>query len=182
MKPIETIYNGYRFRSRLEARWAVYFDALDVKYEYEKEGYDLAETWYLPDFWLPTIRTWVEIKGERPTQEEIRKCILLAQATDSEVLMGWRTPGEWDEGQMLSIYPDTPDYDWVNLTGHWWYACKNCGYVGTSFEAKTSRCKCADWSGTHNQGRNGWTYDTARMKAAYDAAHSARFEFGEKGI
>ena len=28
IKAIETVYNGYRFRSRLEARWAVFFDAL----------------------------------------------------------------------------------------------------------------------------------------------------------
>ncbi len=35
MKPIETIYNGFRFRSRLEARWAVFFDAVEIKYEYE---------------------------------------------------------------------------------------------------------------------------------------------------
>ena len=33
IKPIETIYNGYRFRSRLEARWAVLFDALGVEME-----------------------------------------------------------------------------------------------------------------------------------------------------
>lgn len=39
IKPIETYYNGYRFRSRLEARWAVFFDALGVRYEYEPEGY-----------------------------------------------------------------------------------------------------------------------------------------------
>ena len=63
IKAIETIYNGYRFRSRLEARWAVFFDALGIKYEYEKEGYDLGELgWYLPDFWLPEFRMWVEIK------------------------------------------------------------------------------------------------------------------------
>ena len=28
IKPIETKYNGYRFRSRLEARWAVFFDMI----------------------------------------------------------------------------------------------------------------------------------------------------------
>ena len=39
IKPIETYYNGYRFRSRLEARWAVFFDALGVPYEYEPEGF-----------------------------------------------------------------------------------------------------------------------------------------------
>lgn len=41
IKPIETLYKGYRFRSRLEARWAVFFDALGLKWEYEKEGFDL---------------------------------------------------------------------------------------------------------------------------------------------
>lgn len=51
MKAIETRYKGYRFRSRLEARWAVFFDALGIKWEYEPEGYDLGEAgWYLPDF------------------------------------------------------------------------------------------------------------------------------------
>jgi hypothetical protein len=42
MKPIETKYKGYRFRSRLEARWAVFFDALKMGYKYEMEGFDLA--------------------------------------------------------------------------------------------------------------------------------------------
>ena len=54
LKPIETYYNGYRFRSRLEARWAVFFDALGIKWEYEPEGYELpGGIRYLPDFYLP---------------------------------------------------------------------------------------------------------------------------------
>ena len=40
---IQTQYAGHHFRSRLEARWAVFFDACGVKWEYEKEGYDLRE-------------------------------------------------------------------------------------------------------------------------------------------
>ena len=39
IKAIETYYKGYRFRSRLEARWAVFFDAAGIKYEYEPEGF-----------------------------------------------------------------------------------------------------------------------------------------------
>lgn len=69
MKPIETIYNSYRFRSRLEARWAVFFDTLDIPYEYEKEGFDLEGIWYLPDFWLPQQQCWIEIKGQQPEEE-----------------------------------------------------------------------------------------------------------------
>lgn len=53
LKAIETEYKGYRFRSRLEERWAVFFDACGVKWEYEPEGYDLGDgTYYLPDFLL----------------------------------------------------------------------------------------------------------------------------------
>ena len=75
LKPIETIYNGYRFRSRLEARWAVFFDALGVKYEYEPEGFRNADgKTYLPDFRIKCYGTrggcgedffdlYVEVKG-----------------------------------------------------------------------------------------------------------------------
>jgi len=38
IKAIQTEYKGYLFRSRLEARWAVFFDACGIEYEYEPEG------------------------------------------------------------------------------------------------------------------------------------------------
>lgn len=63
IKAIETQYNGYRFRSRLEARWAVYFDAMGIEYEYEPEGFNTGFGNYLPDFFLPGINAYVEIKG-----------------------------------------------------------------------------------------------------------------------
>lgn len=50
MKAIETKYKGYRFRSRLEARWAVFFDAMGWRWEYEPEGFDMDGVYYLPDF------------------------------------------------------------------------------------------------------------------------------------
>lgn len=63
VKPIETFYNGYRFRSRLEARWAVFFDECNVKWEYEPEGFELKDgTRYLPDFYLTDLDAYVEIK------------------------------------------------------------------------------------------------------------------------
>lgn len=40
---IQTEYNGYLFRSRLEARWAVFFDAMGIEYEYEPEGIVLSD-------------------------------------------------------------------------------------------------------------------------------------------
>ena len=66
-KPIETHYNGYRFRSRLEARWAVFFDAAGIEYQYEPEGFE--REWgdekilYLPDFYLPKFGYYAEVKG-----------------------------------------------------------------------------------------------------------------------
>ena len=65
MKAIETEYKGYRFRSRLEARWAVFFDRLGIKYEYEPEGIVLSDgTYYLPDFYLPGFHCYFEVKWD----------------------------------------------------------------------------------------------------------------------
>lgn len=66
IKAIETEYKGYKFRSRLEARWAVFFEALGFDWEYEPEGFELSNgQWYLPDFRVKSIHgftTWYEIK------------------------------------------------------------------------------------------------------------------------
>lgn len=64
IKAIETEYAGCLFRSRLEARWAVFFDAMDIRWQYEPEGFVLSDgTYYLPDFLLPDSGTWIEVKG-----------------------------------------------------------------------------------------------------------------------
>src|SRR6267143_803350 len=80
-KAIETIHSGYKFRSRLEARWSVFFETLGIEYRYEPEGFDLNGTWYLPDFYLPKLDHWIEIKGQAPTEEELLKAYKLAQIT-----------------------------------------------------------------------------------------------------
>jgi hypothetical protein len=96
IKAIETVYNGYRFRSRLEARWAVFFDALEIEYQYEPEGYDLRKQgWYLPDFWLPHSvdelakegwGLWVEIKPIELNTSEKEKIYELCRLTGHNVL------------------------------------------------------------------------------------------------
>lgn len=69
--PIETIYNGYRFRSRLEARWAVFFDSAGIKYQYEPEGFEVKVNEdekpfrYLPDFYLPDHDIYCEVKPSK---------------------------------------------------------------------------------------------------------------------
>lgn len=94
IKPIETSYKGCLFRSRLEARWAVFFDAIGTKWEYEKEGFELGNgERYLPDFWLPDIGTgiWFEVKGEPPTLKEINKLVKLCEGTDNFGCIAWGT-------------------------------------------------------------------------------------------
>ena len=66
IKAIETHYNGFKFRSRLEARWAVFFDAAGIRYEYEPEGFKMNNgLCYLPDFYLPDENMYVEVKPPR---------------------------------------------------------------------------------------------------------------------
>lgn len=77
--PIDTEYNGYYFRSRLEARYAVYFDELGWEYEYESEGYKLDSGFYLPDFYLPEIDCFVEVKAKPLNKLEMKICTELAE-------------------------------------------------------------------------------------------------------
>lgn len=65
LQAIETKYNGFLFRSRLEARWAVFFDEMQIKYEYEPEGFKTKCGYYLPDFRVMSKigdPMWYEIK------------------------------------------------------------------------------------------------------------------------
>jgi hypothetical protein len=66
IQPIETRYAGCRFRSRLEARFAVLFDALRLDWEYEPEGFETPDGPYLPDFRLKLYNRSVffEVKPE----------------------------------------------------------------------------------------------------------------------
>ncbi len=87
IKAIETSYNGYKFRSRLEARWAVFLDTLNIEYRYEPEGFDLEGIWYLPDFYLPHFECWLEIKPNIPSHEEREKAIGLCIAKQESVVL-----------------------------------------------------------------------------------------------
>lgn len=100
MEPIETNYKHYWFRSRLEARWAVFFDELDCYWSYEVQGFRLTREGsegslkYLPDFyiedvytpWEMGIATWVEVKGVMKKKDE-EKCRRLAIESECPVLL-----------------------------------------------------------------------------------------------
>jgi hypothetical protein len=90
VKSLETTYKGVKFRSRTEARWAVFFDMLKIKWVYEHEGYDLGKLgWYLPDFFLPDFSsgTFAEVKGKDFSIKEVKKCYSLCDKTGLPVIM-----------------------------------------------------------------------------------------------
>ena len=69
IKAIPTRYFKHTFRSRLEARWAIFFKECGVNWRYENEGYkrDKEGICYLPDFVLRDVpgynELFVEVKG-----------------------------------------------------------------------------------------------------------------------
>jgi hypothetical protein len=112
-KPIETKYQGCLFRSRLEARWAVFFDKLGIPWEYEKEGYDLEEGGlYLPDFWLPQQDCFFEVKGAEPSTEERLKAFYLSKTLRKVVAVASGTMG------LKSFIGMSSDTYWLPVSGY----------------------------------------------------------------
>jgi hypothetical protein len=89
IKPIETRYKGYRFRSRLEARWAVAFEKSDfIKWQYEPEGFHLSNgEMYLPDFYLETYGCYAEVKPTPLNQKEADKLFQFVYDTGYHLLL-----------------------------------------------------------------------------------------------
>lgn len=56
-------YKGIKFRSSWEVAYAKYLTKKNIKWQYESKTFDLGNTTYTPDFYLPESDTYVEIKG-----------------------------------------------------------------------------------------------------------------------
>lgn len=140
IKPIQTEFNGYRFRSRLEARWAVFFKTMNIKYIYEHEGFDLGQAgWYLPDFYLPEYDYQVEIKPtDDVPSDEIEKVRSLAkERTDGSVYILHGVPGLPDgydgEYYATALFQTGEDYP------YFWCECPECGSVDLQFDGRSAR-------------------------------------------
>lgn len=120
LKAIETRYQGCLFRSRLEARWAVFFDALDIPWEYEKEGYDLGEAgWYLPDFWLPQQQCFFEAKGSVADFSTKLKALYLSLTLQRVIVISSGTMGlKLDEA--TQTYVIAPAHTMLMIAGRAW--------------------------------------------------------------
>lgn len=87
IKAIPTHWRGWHFRSRTEARWAVFFTHLEIDFRYEPEGFILGNgNRYLPDFYLPQVNMFAEVKPDAPTENESLRAALLADSTGANVL------------------------------------------------------------------------------------------------
>jgi hypothetical protein len=196
IKAISTKYKGYNFRSRLEARWAVFFDIIGLNWEYEIEGYDLGEMgYYLPDFIItsPYNHKYVyEIKprGSNEGQEKLQ--MLLKNNT------------LFNGGCVLN--GDPVDAILKHILNGELVVCPRCGYI--SYECGSNDylyCRICDFETPSGGGHPEESsllfegikfyphkgdiclhdeslekFNTLLMTAAYKA-RSARFEHGESG-
>jgi len=169
MQAIETEWKGYRFRSRLEARWAVFFEELDLSWDYEVQGYEFKDgTKYLPDFWLPQVSMWAEVKGGGFTHEEMRKAILLAKKTEYPCLLLNSTP---QNRAYKGVHPEMPSTPRSYILSY---------HPPKNYPSTEGRLFCCPGCTCHEYRERGCEscrrQDTER---AVKAARSARFEHGE---
>lgn len=212
-QPIPTRYAGCWFRSRLEARWAVAFDFLGLTWEYEAQGYrcghrltlvgEGTETFpYLPDFWLPDLGVFAEVKGAL-AEAEFLKVLDAAASLSSADGGGCHDSGGHDVAVLGPIPHVRRNRNvggpWIlhmhkgQLSASEWTAADSAGYRGCRAYGSTVPLADdygGDWA---DIGQNsGMTADQAARfllrgavspasywAGAYEAAASARFEHGQ---
>lgn len=211
IKAKETRYKGYHFRSRLEARWAVFFDALGLEYQYEPQGFDLSDKGlgsYLPDFYLPDSRCWIEVKPTEPSGDEtFLKLMAVAECTGEKAYLVAGEPMKSIEGPPISDRGNA----WWMAFGHvdalgdrgagadgpnFFCVCPECDRVGIEFDGRgdrvcSPRCEkpkrtreeaeiLGHWSGL-GHGDKAYSYDHPNLIFAANQARAARFEHGQSG-
>lgn len=193
-RPIQTHYNGYYFRSRAEARWAVFFDTCGIKYLYEPEGFRLSDgTLYLPDFYLPDCDMWFEVKGVM-SEKDLHKIEQLMIDSRKAVIVGYpemtfEACNNWGEGSYTRAEMDMSSLCRCKQCGCLWfvgyegsYTCANCGYYtgDDHFDVLLEGLDADDFLRSIpircNMGKS--KFKNVAYFAAYKA-RQARFEFGE---
>jgi hypothetical protein len=149
LKSLPTPYKGYNFRSLLEAQWSEYFDQLAIEWHYEDRGFTLSPfgDCYRPDFFLPGLGYWIEVKPGNPDEEAQRKTYLfnycLSHEASSEesrerafVLQGkipWPYP---QKGNIIGYSATAQTKDDLSQRDLCWQQCPSCqqvmiGRIGT---------------------------------------------------
>lgn len=192
--PLETRYAGCHFRSRTEARWAVFFNALGIPWQYEPQGFAIGDGAYLPDFRLPQSRTWVEVKGDE--RDVLNKAELYAAAAAGALP---DTENSWGTDAGLLLLGPVPDVEHGDLLPTHTVIQHEAG-VGlhrsfVAFHSQRSLQIVATWLDTAqppdlpSRREIPFTATSVFQDAevrdhaarAYRAAREARFEHGELG-
>lgn len=115
IQAIPTTYNRINFRSRAEARWALFFDLVGIKYQYEPEKCFTGAFRYIPDFIL-TLQddggeVWFEVKGRAASLADMSKLANIAHQSGipAFIASGALTENDiqkvWMEGQDIKYAP-----------------------------------------------------------------------------
>lgn len=210
MKAIETHYAGCRFRSRLEARWAVFFDHLGIPWEYEPEGFELSIGRYLPDFriWVPddSYPYWFEVKPPDFRRDDRHRVLCVETATPLIVASGMPRSyldqlrkkqsvleamlwGDRLDGARIPAGDARPEVCPAAFVGADWRfpgGVHGCGMWDAIHKARSFVCSTFD--GVHvaidadveGHGHHVPMFSPS-VDRAYATARSARFEYGESG-
>lgn len=114
------MYDGVQFRSRLEARWAVFFDQLNILWQYEPFVIEGNGKEYKPDFVVFNLlfkeTVLVEIKPLKPNGEYIsylksirdpkkKEFLILIGEPQFGVFNGIRIFGKANQHEITSLVP-----------------------------------------------------------------------------
>jgi hypothetical protein len=155
-KAIKTKYKGYTFSSRLEARWAAFFDLLDWKWTYEPV--DLKG--YIPDFILLFYKPLlVEITPEIYRTD-------LTPYVDQIQQSGWQNEYCVFGAELLETEDPSSETLALGLLGEV-YECDALSSPWRDGDAEFFRCThCGQYSIHHNIG----SYH-CRVNGCYDGDH-----------
>jgi hypothetical protein len=183
-RAISTRYKGCLFRSRNEARWAVFFKTLGIAWTYEPEGFHISNyTGYLPDFYIEPWQSWVEIKSKAPTCEERTKCRSLCDITEKFVILlaGEPYPARYQAFLCIPKNYPWPYDDMEDFFGPGELSQSRNGH-GLWFDEPCAMTICLDHT-DHSKAEDSSDMPllTEQLQRAFDSARSARFEYGAQG-
>lgn len=122
IESLPTVYRSTTFRSALEASWAATLDSLAIAWEYEPETVTLPSgARYLPDFRLPEIGTWLEVKGDGVPRVEKAFEFGESLACDCPRICGIRHCScRWPGGELVLVgNPPRPIDPWSDGYEDW---------------------------------------------------------------
>lgn len=128
IQAIDTFYNGIYFRSRLEARWAVFFDLIGEQYEYEPSGFKINSQYpYLPDFYLPKKELYCEIKNKSAfeCEELINNGLVLRDGNEKAYRYTEISKELQKKGVFWVLFMGTP-YDYIEQGQYFYFNKSHC--------------------------------------------------------